>query len=164
MPIAEELSRWLKDARRLVILGIGSPIRRDDSIGLALVNQLKGNVPRSVRLISCETVPESFTREVRQFRPTHVIMIDAALLKLLPGEARLVPLEKIKGLAISTHTLPLNIFAEYVKQTTKAKIILLAIQPKDTSFGTGLTSELEKTSKSLADLLQKVVSKIGEKV
>ena len=164
MPIAEQLAMWLKDARRLVILGIGSPIRRDDSIGLTLVNKLKGKVPRTVKLIICETVPESFTREVKQFHPTHVIMIDAALLKLLPGKARLVPPEKIKGLAISTHTLPLNIFAEYVKQTTKAKVILLAVQPKDTSFGTGLTPELEKASKLLADLLQKIVSKIGEKV
>lgn len=91
-------------------------------------------------------------------------MIDAALLQLPPGRARLVPPDKIKGLAISTHTLPLNIFAEYVKQTTNAKVILLAIQPKDTSFGTGLTPELEKTSRTLAELLQKIVAKVGEKV
>jgi len=164
LSIRKELASWLRGARRLVILGIGSPIRRDDSIGLAIVNQLKGKVPRTVRLINCETVPESFTRDVERFHPTHVIMIDAALLKLPPGRARLVPPEKIKGLAISTHTLPLNIFAEYVKQTTKAKVILLAIQPKDTSFGTGLTPELEKTSKSLAELLEKIVANIGEKV
>ena len=164
MSIGKELASWLRGAGRLVILGIGSPIRRDDSIGLAIVNQLKGKVPRTVRLINCETVPESFTQDVERFHPTHVIMIDAALLKLPPGRARLVPPEKIKGLAISTHTLPLNIFAEYVKQTTKAKVILLAIQPKDTSFGTGLTPELEKTSKSLAELLEKIVANIGEKV
>lgn len=135
LTLLKGLTEWLKDRRKLMILGIGSLIRTDDAAGLEVVKRLEGRVPSNVKLIECETVPESFMGTIRQHQPTHVMMIDAALLNLKPGSSKLIEPKEIAGVPISTHALPLHIFCEYLSKTTGAKVALLAIQPKETGFG-----------------------------
>ena len=158
--IEDKLSKWLSNARRVVIAGVGSSLRRDDFVGTEIVKNLQGKVSRSVYLIECETIPENFLEPIVKFNPTHILIIDAALLNQKPGFSKLVKQKQIIGHAISTHALPLRIFCEYLAKTTKAKIALLAIQPKDTSFGEGLTPELKETAKHLSSVLLKVSQKI----
>jgi len=156
--IEKKLRNWFSDAQRVVLAGIGNPIRKDDFVGVKIIRHLKNRSSTSVYAIECETIPESFIDSIEKFKPTHILVIDAALLNLKPGSARLLNLiEMAKLPAISTHTLPLKIFCEYLKKTTGAKIALLAIQPGDTNFGEGLTAELEKTAKKLANLLLKIL-------
>ena len=125
-------------------------------MGVEIVRNLRNKVSKSVYLIECETVPESFIDPMTEFNPTHILIIDAAMLNIEPGSSRLIePSQMVKHPAISTHALPLRIFCEYLAKTTGAKIALLLIQPKDTSFGEGLTSNLEKTAATLTGLLSK---------
>ncbi|KPV62430.1 MAG: hydrogenase 3 maturation protease [Candidatus Bathyarchaeota archaeon BA1] len=147
------LRDWLLDARRVVVAGVGSSLRRDDFIGVKVVRGLRNKVSSFVYLIECETVPESFIEPIIEFKPTHVLIIDAALLGLKAGAFNLVEPEQLVGPIVSTHFLPLQIFCDYLAKTTGAKIALLAIQPKDTSFGEGLTPELEKAAEYLTDFL-----------
>jgi len=155
--IEENLRVWLSDARRVVVAGVGSPLRRDDFVGLEIVRRLRDKVPGNIYLLECETVPESFLEPISDFKPTHVLIIDAALLGLKPGASRLVKPEEIAGVPVSTHILPLSLFSEYLKETTGAKVALLAIQPKETDFGEGLTEELKKTVRDLTGLLIKIL-------
>ncbi len=156
--IEDTLKTWLSDARRVVVVGIGNPLRRDDFIGVEIVRNLHEKVSRSVYLIECETVPESFIEPITAFKPTHLLIIDAAMLNLNPGSSKLIkPDQMVERLAISTHALPLRIFCEYLAKTTEAEIALLGIQPKDASFGEGLTAELRKASVRLASLLLSVL-------
>jgi len=152
--IKVELRNWLKNAKRVVVAGVGSSIRKDDFIGVETVRKLQKKASQSVYLIECETVPESFIEPIIEFRPTHILVIDAALLNLKPGVSRLIKPDQLAKLpATSTHALPLQIFCQYLEETTRAKIALLVIQPKDTSLGEGLTAELEKTAEHLTELL-----------
>jgi len=152
------LRNWLSNARRVVIAGIGNPLRKDDFVGVKIVRSLRNKVSETVYLVECETVPESFIQPIEEFKPTHILVIDAALLNLKPGSSKLVePAQLAEQIAISTHALPLQIFCDYLARTTGAKIALLAIQPKDASFGEGLTVELEKTAKHLTNLLLKIL-------
>ncbi len=152
--IKKELESWFSDAKSIVLAGIGNPIRTDDYVGLKIVEKLKGKLPPTVLLLEAETVPESYMVDIEQFKPTHVLLIDAAFLGLHPGEARLVDAEKIVDFsAISTHLLPLRIFCDYVKQATGAKIALLLVEPKSMEFGEGLSVEVESASEQLTKLL-----------
>jgi hydrogenase 3 maturation protease len=154
----DTLRNWLSNARRVVIAGIGNPLRKDDFVGVKIVRNLRNKVSEAVYLIECETVPESFIKPIEEFRPTHILVIDAALLNLKPGSLKLVePAQLAEQTAISTHALPLQIFCEYLTRTTSAEIALLVIQPKDASFGEGLTAGLEKTAKHLMNLLSKIL-------
>lgn len=157
MALGEQLRIWLGECDKVAVLGIGNPLRRDDAVGMEIVKLLKGRVQRKVRLLECETVPENFTREIREFSPTHVLMIDAAQLGAEPGEARLVPPERILGMALSTHAIPLSLLTEIIKQSINAKVMILGVQPKAIEFGEGLTPELQKASKRIAGILVKAL-------
>ena len=158
--IEDELRTWISDAQRVVIAGIGNPLRKDDFVGVRIVRNLQKKVPKSVYLIECETVPESFIGAITEFKPTHILIIDAASLSLEPASVKLIEPAQLMGrAAISTHALPLQIFCEYLTRTTGARIALLTIQPKDTGFGEGLTAEVEKTAEHLTNLLSKIFSR-----
>ena len=157
--IEESLQLWLSTANRVVVAGIGNSLRKDDFVGVEVVKNLRKKVSKHNYLIECETVPESFIEPIIKFKPTHVLIIDAALLNLKPGSSRLIEPNIIAGVPVSTHALPLNIFSEYISKTTSAKVALLAIQPKETDFGEGLTPELRKTEEELTNLLLKLLPK-----
>ncbi len=149
-----ELRKWLANAERLVLAGIGNPIRMDDFVGVKIVSDLKGHVSDRVYLIEAETVPESFIQQIIDFHPTHVLLIDAAILGLKPGDSRLVDPEQIITFpAFSTHMLPLRIFCEYLHKSANSKIALLLIEPKKTDFGEGLTSEVSVSARKIVKTL-----------
>ena len=152
--VEKELANWFKDAERIVIAGIGNPIRKDDYVGMKIVEDLKGRISDDVCLLECETVPEGSLDCILEFNPSHVLLIDAALLDLEPGSLRLLFPEEIASFpSISTHVLPLKIFCEFIAKMTESKIALLLIQPADTDFGEGLTEEVEKVAKKTIALL-----------
>jgi hydrogenase 3 maturation protease len=152
--VEKDLKNWFADAKKIVLAGIGNPIRSDDYVGLKIVENLKGKVPDTVSLLECETVPENYLSEIEKFKPSHVMLIDAAFLELKPGEASLVDAERMMDYsAISTHALPLKIFCEHLKKATDAKIGLLLIEPKNMEFGEGLSAEVEAEAERLTKLL-----------
>ena len=156
--IKSSLKEWFSGAERVVVAGIGNPFRRDDFVGVEIVRNLKNKVSESVFLIEAETVPESFIAPITEFNPTHILLIDAGIMNQKPGTAKLAdPTQLMRKTSISTHTLPLRIFCDYLTETTAAKIALLIIQPQDPSFGEGLTPKLNQTAKNLTTLLQKLL-------
>jgi hydrogenase 3 maturation protease len=158
----DALKNWFADAERVVVAGIGNPIRRDDFAGVKIVQDLQGKVPKNVCLIECETVPEGFMQEIVDIKPSHVLLVDAAILGLKPGEMRFVFPEQLMDFpAITTHVLPLRIFCEYITKMAEAKIALLLIEPEDTEFGEGLTPTVQATAEKVAVMLRKLLSKTG---
>lgn len=152
--VYRQLKDWLNGAERVVLAGIGNPIRSDDYVGTKIAKQLEGKLSKNVQLIECETVPESFILEIEEFKPSHVLLIDAAMLNLEAGEARLVVPEHVAGFsAVSSHMLPLRVFSDYIKESTGAKVALLLIQPKNVEFGETMTGELEAAAKQIEGLL-----------
>ncbi|MGD9130935.1 MAG: hydrogenase 3 maturation endopeptidase HyCI [Candidatus Bathyarchaeota archaeon] len=156
--IESSLKEWFSDAERVVVAGIGNPFRRDDFVGVEIVRTLQNRVSESVFLIEAETVPESFMDPITKFKPTHILLIDAGVMNQKPGTPKLADTTQLlRKTSISTHTLPLRIFCDYLTETTAAKIALLIIQPQDASFGEGLTPKLKQTAKNLTTLLQKLL-------
>ena len=156
--IESSLKDWFSGAQKVVVAGIGNPFRRDDFVGVEIIRNLQNKVSESVYLIETETIPESYMQQIADFKPTHVLLVDAGIISREPGASQLAdPTQLIRKTSISTHTLPLRIFCDYLTQTTAAKIGLLIIQPMDTSFGEGLTPKLKQTAKNLTNLLQKLL-------
>jgi hydrogenase 3 maturation protease len=152
--IQRELKNWLADSERIVVAGVGNPIRTDDFVGVKIVQDLNGKVSERVHLIECETVPESFMQEIVDLKPSHVLLIDAAVLGLKPGETRLVFPEQVADFpAVTTHVLPLRIFCEYIAKMTEAKIALLLIEPESTEFGEGLTPKVQKAAEKITKVM-----------
>jgi len=152
-----QLSAWLKNYQRLAVLGIGNPLKGDDAVGLSVIQNLSGKVPENVLLLECEVVPENYLSQIEEFKPTHVLMIDAAQINGEAGASRLISIEEIAGVTLSTHTLPLSFVAEIIKQNTGADVILLGIQPESIEFREGLSPKLQEATRRIADLIIKVI-------
>ena len=154
------LKKWLNNSKKVVIAGIGNPIRNDDYIGVKIVHELKNKVPSRVQIYECETVPESFLEPIIELNPTHVLLIDAAILGLKPGTIRLINPEQIINFSpITSHTLPLRVFCEFIKKTTESKIALILIEPKNTDFGEKISPEVQKAAEKILTLLLKILKK-----
>ena len=156
--VEKELKTWLSNAEKVVVAGIGNPIRMDDFVGTKIVQDLWGKVSEKIYLIECETVPENFMQQIIDFNPTHVLLIDAAILGLKPGNSRLIRPERLMAFpAYSTHALPLRMFCEYLAKMTKANTALLLMEPKKADFGEGLTLEVEASAQDIVDSLLRVL-------
>lgn len=154
------LKKWLNKSKKVVIAGIGNPIRNDDYIGVKIVHELRNKIPSRVQIYECETVPESFLEPIIELNPSHVLLIDAAMLGLKPGSIRLINPEQIINFSpITSHTLPLRVFCEFIKKTTESKIALLLIEPKNTDFGEKISPEVQKAAEKITILLHKLLKK-----
>jgi len=155
--LEEELRVWVSGFKKIVILGIGNSIRKDDYVGVAVAKLLKEKNLSNILVLECETVPESFTSIIKEAKPTHVLMVDAANLNTTPGFAKMISIDEINDFSLSTHDLPLSLLAKFIAYETKAKVALLGIQPKTLEFGEGLTSELSEASEKIAKIIEKVL-------
>jgi len=160
MSFIEQLKAFLGEGskNRVAILGIGSPIRGDDAVGLHVIKKLREHGMDNVLLLETETVPESFTSVLRKFAPTHVLMIDAAHIDAEPGVTRIIPTQMISDVCISTHKLPLTVLTDYIKETLCAEVALVGIQPISIAFGTSMTEELKAAARGIAETLYEAIS------
>ena len=155
-----EFARQLKDfitgVRRIAILGIGNDLRTDDGLGPFIVNNLSTKHP-DVFIENVGSVPEAFARPLAEFGAERVIMVDAADMRKPVGHIELVTKDRIGGIAISTHSMPLSFLMQYLEDSTNGKSILLGVQPQSIQFGEGLTPEVDKVARNLIRTIDSVL-------
>lgn len=159
--IKNALQKWLENSEKIVVVGIGTELRQDDFVGVEVIRSLKGNVSKRMMLVESDTIPESFIEPITKFNPTHILIIDAGLLGLKPGGVKFLESSEALGPftgVISTHTLPLRLFCEYLEKTMEAKIALIIVQPKKTNLGEGLSKEVGDACEELKKMLLKILS------
>jgi hydrogenase 3 maturation protease len=157
--IEQELLSWLGEARGIAVVGIGNPLRKDDSVGDYVAKRLSESLHSdSVRIFECETTPENYLGDIEKAKSSHVIIVDAAEIGLPPGTCILSEISDVRGLAVSSHNIPLSFFGEYLKKTIGAKVVLLAIQPEKVEFGEGLTTRVREAADEVTKILLKVLS------
>ena len=159
MTLEQQLGEYLGEGeRRVVLMGVGNPMRGDDGVGVAIIQRLQERPIPGVMLLNTETVPESYIGKVESHEPTHVLLVDAANFGGKPGDTRLIDSQHIGGQAVSTHSLPLTIFITYIEKSLGIRVLLLGIQPKNVAFGEEMTPELAEASIRIAETLRRALS------
>ena len=158
--IEQQLKNWFSDRDNVVVAGIGNSLRGDDYAGLKIAENLQTKVSNNVCVIDCETVPENYLIDIQNFHPTHILLIDAALIGTQPGETKLVKATTIAGNStFSSHGLPLRLFCEYItKLLPDVKISLLLIEPANMDFGYELSPQVQITVDMLTEVLQSLLT------
>lgn len=155
----QQLHAWIRGFRKLAVIGIGNPLRHDDQVGLEIVHQLNNQFQDArVLVIESESVPENYLDTIATFNPSHVLILDAALLNLPAGTARFMESLPVVPSSISTHTLPLHLFTSYLQRIIDVQIGFLLIQPADITFGEGLSPEVQATASGIAATLCKLLA------
>jgi len=147
----------LRGARRLAVLGAGSTLRADDAAGIRAVEQLQDSFApdKYPELLCCagETAPENFSGKIRRFRPSHLLVLDAADLGLPPGAVREIPVQCVGGPTYCSHMLPLRVMIDYLAGETGCAATLLGIQYQSLAFDGGMTAPVRDSVAALCAAL-----------
>jgi hydrogenase 3 maturation protease len=153
----DELRDFIRGATKIAILGIGNDLRTDDGLGPYIIETLNIDDPR-IMIENVGSVPEGFARNLAEFGAERVIMVDAADMMKPPGHIELVTKDRIGGINISTHSMPLSFLMMYLEQETGGKTILIGIQPKSIQFGEGLTPEIQEVVDTTINTLERILN------
>jgi hydrogenase 3 maturation protease len=157
--VQQQLKTWVQDFCKLALIGVGNPLRHDDQVGLEIVHQFNKQVQDArVLVIESESVPENYLDAIVAFNPSHILILDAALLNLPAGSTRFMESIPVVSSSISTHTLPLHLFTSYLQQIINVQIGFLLIQPEDITFGEGLSPEVQATASRIVAILCEILA------
>ncbi len=153
----------LENARRVVVLGIGSELRGDDVAGVLAAQHIekiitRKNTPPAVLVLIGDTAPENLTGEIKKCQPTHLIIIDSAEFGAKPGTIKLLNLDEIGGTSFCTHSLPLKVLTNYLLQSFKFEPITIGIQPKTLAFGAKPSKEIVEAAKRISATIAKLLN------
>jgi len=141
---------------KIIVLGVGNSLKRDDWIGCYATEILKKKLRRkNIDFIIGDVSPEVWAEKIAGANPNKVIILDAVDMGLNPGQIKVVDLKKIKQTLPTSHKPSLRILIDYLQKTTNAEIKIIGIQPKSVDFG-------EKMSKEVKDAVPAIKEKILE--
>ena len=138
---------------KIVIVGMGNPLKGDDGLGPYLIKRLKGKV--RAHLIDGGSVPENYVGKIASLKPDTILVIDACDLGWTPGRMELIEIEKMRNTGYSTHNTSPGVFMNYLKEETGADVFMLAVQPREVKLGKGLSSPIKKMIEKIGAWLEK---------
>ncbi|MFH1440496.1 MAG: hydrogenase maturation protease [Candidatus Omnitrophota bacterium] len=139
----------------IAVIGLGNTLRRDDGIGIIILESLLKFYPRpDIDYLDFGIASFDLIHRMQEY--DKVLLIDGINAGLEEAQLKIFKLEDIEytidGPVISTHEINLKgIFELYKKLELKTKIYVAGIQVKDTSFGEGLTEVLNKDLKNIVE-------------
>jgi hydrogenase maturation protease HycI len=156
--ITNLLAEYILRAKKVAVLGCGSPLRGDDAAGTEIALRL-ADLDGQARAYPGDVAPENLTGEIKAFAPDLLIVIDALDLNADPG--KVIPVDKtdIGGVSFSTHMLPLNIVIDYLIQETGCEVLLLGIQAAQLEFMSEMTPAVSDTVDELTTVLRNLLAR-----
>lgn len=144
-------------AKKIAVIGIGNTLRRDDGIGIVVLEfLLKFYKRQRIDYFNFGSASLDLINQIRNY--ARVLLIDGINAGLAAGEVKIFTLTDIDyNLDIaftSTHSFNLkNIFDLAKKSGVKTKIYVAGIQIEDASYGEGLSNVLRNKKK---DIIKKI--------
>ena len=139
-------------------------MRGDDGLGPLLSQQLYNKLVKitdkntdNVYLLNTESTPENHTIEIRNLKPSHIIIIDAVEFEAKPGEMLIIQKEQIDTFNISTHSMPISFIINYIEETIGSKILTIGIQPKQMEIINTISDEVKESVEELTNMIVELV-------
>jgi hydrogenase maturation protease HycI len=141
-------------------VGIGHELRGDDAVGVTIVRRLQETCSGrdSLLLLDAGSAPENCTGTLRRFMPDTVLFIDAVDIKQPSDNIQMIDLENIYAVAASTHTLSLNLIADFLKQEIGCDVLLLGIQTLQNELDTPLSADVQTSVDAIVKSFVKFVT------
>ena len=152
---------------RNAIIGIGNPLRRDDGIGIHLLQSLmkdRSTLPPNLELIDAGTGGMNLVHLLARFDV--VLIIDAVHFGIPAGESRLLSPDEVRTnktlSTTSTHmvdVLSLLRLSEQLHELPQ-KLYIFGVQPIDMAHGTDLSQTLQRACPRLLQELKQHIQTI----
>ncbi|MCG2724940.1 MAG: hydrogenase maturation protease [Elusimicrobia bacterium] len=109
------------------------------------------------KIINAYSAPENIVSAAVDFKPDKIILIDAAHFGGMPGEIRIIPLDKMaKYSSLSTHNFPLQVIFGIILEDTGATLTIIGVQSEKMDYGENLSLEVKNTALNLIDYFNKI--------
>jgi hydrogenase maturation protease len=158
MSLVTDIMEVVKD--KTCIVGMGNYLRKDDAVGLYLVDELQSKVSSDqLLLLNVEDIIESYVFKIAELDCANVLIIDAVKSTTSPGSIIFGRLTKC-GEALndySTHKLSLTLCGKILEESGK-KTYLLGVEAADTDFGQGLSEDVKQSADLLKDIILEIIS------
>lgn len=141
---------------KMIIVGIGNPLRGDDGFGPALIQRLQGKV--SAICIDAGIAPENYVGRIVKEDPDTILLVDAAQLDLERGRYRILQTADIVKCGLTTHDMSSRMLIEFLENQTQADVLMLGVQPQNVSLGEVMSECLIDTLDEIEMLIQEAGS------
>jgi len=162
--LKKALTIRLEGAKRVAVLGVGSDLRADDAAGILAAKALEdrragGKGAVRLKVFLGATAPENLTGEIKNFKPTHLVIVDTAEMRERPGTMLVLKGDDLSGgVTFSTHIMPPKILVRYFQESIGCEVVIVGIQPKTIEFGRPVSKEVASAAKALARAIREAAS------
>ncbi|MCL5068444.1 MAG: hydrogenase maturation protease [Thaumarchaeota archaeon] len=145
--------------RRVLFIGVGNPIKSDDSVGLYMISKLRreyGASPKkSIRIASASSPETAFSKigNGSKSEGEMVVIFDAVESDSPPGSIIFANIGETRYGFFATHNIPLRLIPTVMANISK--VFVLGIQAENTDIG-------EKLSETVRESADRVVGRVGE--
>lgn len=140
---------------KVLILGIGNPLRGDDGVGPEIINRVKNPLP-SLVLFDVGETPENYLAKIVRQKPDTIVLIDAVEFAASPGTIKIMEKDDMRNEFFSTHNVSLSLVAKYLQKETSADVFLLGIQPETTEWGRKISRPVREGLEKIVRMLERV--------
>lgn len=125
----------------------------DDGAGPLLAEKMLANPLEHWHVIDGGSTPENVVHQIRQLKPSLLLIVDATEMGLMPGYIRFVDPDLIAELFLmNTHNMPLNFLIEQLRDDI-SEILFLGIQPDIVGFYYPMTDAVKKAVEQIYQAL-----------
>jgi hydrogenase maturation protease len=151
--------------KKTAVIGIGNPLRRDDGIGIILLEKLvekKDNLSENLEYIDGGTGGMNLLHLLASY--DKVLIIDAVDFKGKPGDYKIFKSNKVisqkQSIDFSTHESDMLKIIKLSKKLDECpdEILIFGIQPKDVSYGQNLSDEIKQVIDLIIKNLEKEIN------
>ncbi|MHA1378423.1 MAG: hydrogenase maturation protease [Candidatus Helarchaeota archaeon] len=161
--IENTLKKKLDQNSRIAIVGIGNEFRYDDVAGFqVLKNLIKRskikNPTKEILLVEGETAPHAKIIEIQDWKPTHLIMLDAADLRKPPGTVEFIEKYEMQKFSTTSHSGSKQILLDFLTASIKnLEIIIIGIQVEKIIFEKGISDNVAIAIEKLTKVFEKLL-------
>ncbi|MFO6297057.1 hydrogenase maturation peptidase HycI [Rahnella selenatireducens] len=146
---------------RYALLCVGNSMMADDGAGPRLAELCAEKPLSGWTVVDGGAAPENDIGYLRELRPTHLVIVDATDMGLMPGEMRILEESDIGEMfMMTTHNLPLTFLMQQLREDIP-QITFVGIQPDVVAFYYPMSEAVEQAVIRLHQLLPALEQGMG---
>ncbi len=141
----------LEDANRILFVGVGNVLKRDDGVGVVISNRIVEKT--NIKSLTVEVSIENYIGKINSLNPGSIVILDCMELGSPPGSYRLVALDEVEDITFNTHNISLGRLGDFFHHPT----YVVGIQPQTTAFG-------DTMSPPVLDAANRIIRQINQTI
>jgi hydrogenase maturation protease len=138
-----ELTDLVSRARRLLFVGVGNLLKRDDGVGAVITSHIRERP--GINALTVEVSIENYIGKIQSMVPEEMVIIDCMELGAPPGTYRLLRLDEVADFTFNTHNISLGRLGDFFTWST----FVLGIQPDNVELGESLTIPVQHAAREI---------------